>query len=292
MNTARRSSTAVSNAAFTRYVTALFLSRLLAVAWKIGRQGDTVRLYGCQSYLAARSGAGAAEPRRAGPCLERRVRNRRAGAAGRYSSPTRLVLHHATGTGLRAAGEAGRGGGGAGDGTPEGHGGAPADAEDVAAAEAGNGAVGVAEHMALAAYCAKDVEAEAAIAAVIPELQPDEQELSRLDAAMNTGGELGIDVHRVADLQLAARAAEKDRRGTLRGADRRGGDVAGDADGTAAGVARRAGAAICPIWRGPRSRKRCRRDGIAGSGRDRGAADPAADGPGLDPQAGADGRDG
>ena len=41
---------------------------------------------------------------------------------------------------------------------------------------------------ALADYCATDVEAEAAVAAVIPELQPEERELSTLDAAMNTGG--------------------------------------------------------------------------------------------------------
>ena len=40
---------------------------------------------------------------------------------------------------------------------------------------------------------------------------------------------------------MVAEAAEKRGRGTLRGTDRRGGDVAGDADGKAAGVARRRG---------------------------------------------------
>ena len=67
----------------------------------------------------------------------------------------------------------------------------------------------IADYMTLASYCEKDVEAEAALAAVIPVLQPDEKELSALDAAMNTGGELGIDVDRVADFQIVAEAAEK-----------------------------------------------------------------------------------
>jgi DNA polymerase len=61
----------------------------------------------------------------------------------------------------------------------------------------------------LAAYCAKDVEAEAALAGVIPELPPEERELGEIDAAMNTSGELGIDVHRVAALGAVAEAAEK-----------------------------------------------------------------------------------
>jgi DNA polymerase bacteriophage-type len=68
----------------------------------------------------------------------------------------------------------------------------------------------VADHMTLASYCEKDVEAEAALAAVIPELQPDEKELSALDAAMNVSGELGIDVHRVGDFQIVAGAAERE----------------------------------------------------------------------------------
>jgi DNA polymerase len=68
----------------------------------------------------------------------------------------------------------------------------------------------VADFMTLASYCEKDVEAEAALAAVIPELQPDEAELSALDAAMNVSGELGIDVNRVADFQIVAGAAESE----------------------------------------------------------------------------------
>jgi len=61
----------------------------------------------------------------------------------------------------------------------------------------------------LANYCARDVEAEAAVAAVIPELQPEEKELSALDAAMNVSGELGTDLHRVLNLKIVAEAAEK-----------------------------------------------------------------------------------
>jgi DNA polymerase len=67
----------------------------------------------------------------------------------------------------------------------------------------------VADYVALGAYCQKDVEAEAALSAVIPQLQPDEAELSRLDADMNTSGELGIDFNRVCTLQGVAEAAEK-----------------------------------------------------------------------------------
>ena len=58
-------------------------------------------------------------------------------------------------------------------------------------------------------YCAKDVEAEAALAAVIPELQPEEEALSRLDADMNVSGELGIDLPRVTLFGVVADAAEK-----------------------------------------------------------------------------------
>ena len=73
-----------------------------------------------------------------------------------------------------------------------------------------SGQWGVADFMQLSGYCEKDVEAEAALAAVIPELQPDEKELSALDAAMNVSGELGIDVHRVGDFQIVAGAAESE----------------------------------------------------------------------------------
>ena len=66
-----------------------------------------------------------------------------------------------------------------------------------------------ADHQALARYCAKDVEAEAALSAAIPQLLPEEGELALLDAAMNCSGELGVDIERVLALQAAARAAEK-----------------------------------------------------------------------------------
>ena len=66
-----------------------------------------------------------------------------------------------------------------------------------------------ADYQDLAIYCAKDVEAEAAVSAVIPQLLSEEAELSRLDAAMNTGGELGIDISRVNVLRTVAEAAEK-----------------------------------------------------------------------------------
>ena len=75
------------------------------------------------------------------------------------------------------------------------------------------GAVGpggtLADYQALVSYCCKDVEAEAAVSAVIPQLQPEEAELSRLDADMNTRGELGVDVHRVSTFTRVAGAAEK-----------------------------------------------------------------------------------
>jgi DNA polymerase len=62
---------------------------------------------------------------------------------------------------------------------------------------------------ALAAYCGKDVDAEAALAAVVPELMPEEAELAQLDARMNTSGDLGVDAGRVTSLQIVAEAAEK-----------------------------------------------------------------------------------
>jgi DNA polymerase len=65
------------------------------------------------------------------------------------------------------------------------------------------------EQVALAAYCGKDVDAEAELSGVIPELAAEEAELSRLDAAMNSGGELGIDFHRVTHLGVVAAAAER-----------------------------------------------------------------------------------
>jgi DNA polymerase bacteriophage-type len=65
------------------------------------------------------------------------------------------------------------------------------------------------DYARLGEYCARDVESEAAIAAVIPELQPEEAELSRLDARMNVSGELRIDRGRVLALREAAAAAEK-----------------------------------------------------------------------------------
>jgi DNA polymerase len=66
-----------------------------------------------------------------------------------------------------------------------------------------------ADYARLADYCGHDVEAEAAAAAVIPELQGEEQALSELDARMNISGELGIDFDRVLALQAAAVAAER-----------------------------------------------------------------------------------
>ena len=66
-----------------------------------------------------------------------------------------------------------------------------------------------ADYLALKGYCAFDVEAEAAVSDVIPELQPEEAELSALDAAMNVSGELGTDLHRVLNLKIVAEAAEK-----------------------------------------------------------------------------------
>ena len=64
------------------------------------------------------------------------------------------------------------------------------------------------DYATLAGYCARDVEAEAAIGEIIPELPTEEWQLSQLDAAMNNSGELGTDLHRVLNLKLAAEAAE------------------------------------------------------------------------------------
>jgi len=66
-----------------------------------------------------------------------------------------------------------------------------------------------ADYATLAGYCGKDVKAEAAIGEIIPELPPDERELSELDAAMNTSGELGTDLNRILNLKMVAAAAEK-----------------------------------------------------------------------------------
>ena len=65
------------------------------------------------------------------------------------------------------------------------------------------------DYVTLAAYCAKDVEAEAALSAAIPRLLPEEWQLAQLDAAMNCSGELGIDEMRVWHLQAVAEAAGK-----------------------------------------------------------------------------------
>jgi len=62
----------------------------------------------------------------------------------------------------------------------------------------------------LGAYCIKDVEAEAAVGEIIPELPPEEADLSTLDSLMNVSGELGIDLQRVANLGVVAEAAEKE----------------------------------------------------------------------------------
>ena len=67
----------------------------------------------------------------------------------------------------------------------------------------------VTDYERLADYCIKDVEAEAAISEIIPQLQPEEQELALLDARMNADGELGIDRERVCTLQGIAEVAGK-----------------------------------------------------------------------------------
>jgi len=74
----------------------------------------------------------------------------------------------------------------------------------------GTGAWVIADYEALATYCGKDVEAEAAVSESVPELPPEEAALSTLDNLMNVSGELGIDLQRVADLGVAAEAAEKE----------------------------------------------------------------------------------
>jgi DNA polymerase len=66
-----------------------------------------------------------------------------------------------------------------------------------------------ADELVLADYCEKDVDAEAALSEVIPELQPEELELSQLDADMNVCGELGADLPRIRALQGVAEAAER-----------------------------------------------------------------------------------
>jgi DNA polymerase bacteriophage-type len=66
-----------------------------------------------------------------------------------------------------------------------------------------------ADYHALARYCLRDVETEAALSAAIPHLLPEEGELAQLDAAMNNRGELGVDIDRVPVLQAAAGSAEK-----------------------------------------------------------------------------------
>jgi DNA polymerase len=65
------------------------------------------------------------------------------------------------------------------------------------------------DYNALGEYCAKDVDAEAELAEVVPQLPPDEVELSRLDAAMNVSGELGIEGTKVVALSVVALQAEK-----------------------------------------------------------------------------------
>jgi len=61
----------------------------------------------------------------------------------------------------------------------------------------------------LALYCEGDVEAEAAVAAAVPALPPEEAALSTLDSLMNVSGELGIDFMRVGTLAVAADEAGK-----------------------------------------------------------------------------------
>ena len=164
--------------------------------------------------------------------------------------------------------------------------GPPPDAEDDAAAERRERPTWTpADYAALADYCARDVEAEAALAAVIPELSPEERELSALDAAMNMSGELGIDLHRVCALQDVAEAAEKE--DAARCAVLTGGAVTSPGTQTARLLAWLDG-------RGSRCRTRqratieecCwRRDG-AGPDVLRGTPNSPADGAGLHPQAG------
>ena len=111
--------------------------RLLCMAWKIdGRPAVSELAWLTMRGLPPDLAASTQEPRRAGPRVERRVRNRRAEPVGGVRRPP-AQLHHAESLGLRPAGEAGGSGSGGGAGAPEGHARAPADAEDVATAEAG-----------------------------------------------------------------------------------------------------------------------------------------------------------
>ena len=93
---------------------------------------------------------------------------------------------------------------------PEGHAGPSVNVKDHEPLKPGSKTVWeAADYDALTNYCIKDVEAEAALSAVIPELQPEERELALLDISMNTDGELGIDFDQVTALQAIARDAEK-----------------------------------------------------------------------------------
>jgi DNA polymerase bacteriophage-type len=65
------------------------------------------------------------------------------------------------------------------------------------------------DYVALGRYCAKDVDSEEAISHNIPQLPPDEVELSLLDNEMNTAGGLCIDLPRVATLKIVAEDADK-----------------------------------------------------------------------------------
>lgn len=64
------------------------------------------------------------------------------------------------------------------------------------------------DYQRLTDYCLQDVKAEEAISQVIPELSPDEKELSLLDLKMNTRGDLRVDLERVMTLRTVAEAAE------------------------------------------------------------------------------------
>ena len=139
------------------------------------------------------------------------------------------------------------------------------------------------DYYSLSCYCAGDVEAEAALSEVIPELQPEEAELSTLDALMNVSGELGIDFTRVLHLQSVAAAAEK--------------TDAARCTALTAGAVTSPGTQTARLlkWLDRRGHRPARSDAGHGrrkpdhgrsaySGRARSAADPVADGPGLDAQ--------
>ena len=77
--------------------------RVLCVAWKLDGQPTLSIVHLRQPQrLPPDSDAGAAEPRRAGPRLERRVRDGGAGSTGGVRRQP-AFLHHAAGLGLRAA---------------------------------------------------------------------------------------------------------------------------------------------------------------------------------------------